>query len=81
MKKFIQFNDGIIGGDDMRDFLAIFPELENRFTQRKSYDEYYFKSFQDYEEDKIDTITLEQLNQLSKEFRIQLDRDNLTILL
>jgi hypothetical protein len=65
----------------MRDFLAIFPELENRFTRRKSFDEYYFESFQEYDQDKIDSITLEQLNQLSEEFRIQLDRVNLTILL
>lgn len=33
---------GIICGDTVRDILEVFPEIENRFRQRKTYDEYYF---------------------------------------
>jgi hypothetical protein len=35
---------GVVGGDEMRDIISIFPEAEASFTQRKQYDEYYFNS-------------------------------------
>jgi hypothetical protein len=42
MKRILHLEQGIIGGDTVRDILRVFPEIENRFRQRKTYDEYYF---------------------------------------
>jgi hypothetical protein len=42
MKKVITFKDGIIEGDVVRELQGIFPELRESFSQRKSYDEYYY---------------------------------------
>jgi len=72
MKRIIQFKDGIIGGDIVTDVLAILPQLEGSFTQRKTYFEYYFK------ETEVE-LTLEQLDKLSNEFRIKIDFDTITI--
>jgi len=80
MERFIRFNDGIVGGDDQRAFLEVFPELVSRFTRRKSYDEFYFESFQEYDEEKIDKISLDQLDKISREFRIEISSDYLVIL-
>ena len=46
MERELVFADGqsIIGGEDMRDIVSIFPELKDQFTQRKTYDEYYYTS-------------------------------------
>lgn len=43
MKKKIYFKDGIIDGETVREVVSVFPELETQFTQRKSYDEYYYE--------------------------------------
>lgn len=42
MKRILNFEQGIIVGDTVRDILEVFPEIENKFRQRKTYDEYYF---------------------------------------
>ena len=42
MKRILKLEHGIICGDSVRNILLVFPEIENRFKQRKSYDEYYF---------------------------------------
>lgn len=34
--------DGIIEGDVVRELQGTFPELQDSFRQRKSYDEYYY---------------------------------------
>ena len=43
MKKNFRFDGGIISGEIMRDVVEVIPELKTRFTQRKSFDEYYFE--------------------------------------
>jgi len=72
MKRTIRFKDGIIGGDDMEAVVEILPKLEGSFRQRKTYFEYYF------DETEIE-ITLEQLDELSKEFTVKIDWDDITI--
>lgn len=62
----IRFTSGIVGGDDMRDLLEILPELEGSFTQRKSFDEYYFNS-------KSIQLDISQLGQLSSMFSIRMN--------
>ena len=42
MLRILTLKQGIIGGDTVRDILEVFPEIENRFRQRKTYDEFYF---------------------------------------
>jgi hypothetical protein len=43
-KLVIESRYGVVGGDEMRDIVLIFPESEASFTRRKHYDEYYFNS-------------------------------------
>jgi len=42
MKRILNLEQGIICGDTVRDILEVFSEIESRFRQRKTYDEYYF---------------------------------------
>jgi hypothetical protein len=42
MKRILNLEEGIIDGDQVRDILVVFPEIENKFRQRKTYDEYYY---------------------------------------
>ncbi len=42
MLRILTLEQGIVGGDTVRDILEVFPEIENRFRQRKTYDEFYF---------------------------------------
>jgi hypothetical protein len=72
MKRNIRFRDGIICGDDKVSIVEILPQLENSFTQRKTYFEYYF-------EDTVVELTLEQLDTLSTEFRIIMGYEDITI--
>jgi hypothetical protein len=75
MKKQIVFKSGIVGGDDMREFIKIFPDMASSFRQRHNFDEYYF----DRSYDKEFEISIEQLDMLSKEFRIELNWAELII--
>jgi len=72
MKRNIRFSDGVIGGFEKEIIVDILPQLEDSFTQRKTYFEYYFK-------DTEVEITLEQLDKLSDEFRIKIDFEDITI--
>jgi hypothetical protein len=72
MKRTIRFTDGIIGGVEMEAVVEILPKLEGSFRQRKTYFEYYF------DETEIE-ITLEQLDELSKEFTLKINWDDITI--
>lgn len=72
MKRTIRFTDGIIGGEVMEAVVEILPKLEGSFRQRKEFFEYYF------DEIEID-ITLEQLDELSKEFTIKIDWNDIII--
>jgi hypothetical protein len=42
MKRNLVFTSGIIGGDLVRSVTEVFPNIEDKFRQRKTYDEYYF---------------------------------------
>lgn len=68
----ISFTSGIVSGDDMRDLLEILPELESSFTQRKSFDEYYFNS-------KSIQLDINQLEHLSNMFLIRMNFAEITL--
>lgn len=70
----VRFNQGIITGDDVRDLLKVFPELETKFKQRKHYDEYYF-------DEKVVELNIENLKKLSGLFKFEMYSNNLKILL
>jgi len=69
MKRILILEQGIIEGHIVRDILEIFPEIENKFRQRKTYDEYYFDNA--IVEITIDKI--ERLNQLW--FKVSIGQD------
>lgn len=72
MKRLINLKNGVIYGTDKESIVSILPQLEKSFRQRKEFFEYYF--------DEIEIeITLEQLNNLSHEFTIEISYDTLTI--
>jgi hypothetical protein len=58
MKRNLVFTSGIISGDLVRTVAEIFPIVEDRFRQRKSYDEYYFDGCEV-------TVTLEAIESLN----------------
>lgn len=70
----VRFNQGIITGDDVRDLLKVFPELETNFKQRKHYDEYYF-------DEKVVELNIGNLKKLSELFKFEMYSNNLKILL
>jgi hypothetical protein len=75
MEKIIKFEDGIISGDIVREVIFIFPELENKFLQRKHFDEYYFSS----NEIPIN-ITIENIDDLTKlGLKLEINWDSITI--
>jgi len=72
MKRFIKFNQSIIGGNDKDALIEILPQLENSFRQRKTYHEYYFISTEV-------SLTLEELNKISTKFVVILYYEELII--
>lgn len=42
MRRKLEFNNGIVNGDVVREIVNIFPVTEISFSQRKNYDEYYY---------------------------------------
>lgn len=42
MRRKLEFNNGIVNGDVVREIINIFPVTEICFSQRKNYDEYYY---------------------------------------
>lgn len=73
MVKEIRINEGIIGGQDMQAIVAILPQLESSFKQRKEFWEYTFDS-------RIVELSLEDIEQLSDIFSIKISFDSLVIL-
>ncbi|MFW6220029.1 MAG: hypothetical protein ACOC33_04240 [bacterium] len=59
MKRKLQLLMGIIPGDMVRDILEVFPQIEDKFRQRKTYDEYYF-------DDTQVELTIEIINSLNQ---------------
>jgi hypothetical protein len=72
MVREITINQGVIGGVEKDLIVGIFPQLETSFRQRKEFYEYYFT-------DTEIELTLEQLEELSYEFSIVLNRYELKI--
>ncbi len=64
MKSTLLFESGIVEGRDVRDASEVFPELKKSFTQRKNFDEYYYK------ETEVELISIAQLTQLEEYFDI-----------
>lgn len=42
IKRLLNFNQTLINGDTVRLVLDVFPDIKNKFRQRKNFDEYYF---------------------------------------
>ena len=61
MKRILIFNDGIIEGVYVDFIVKLYPHLAKNFTQRKQYDEYYYK------EGEVE-LTINELDLLSNEF-------------
>jgi len=61
MKRILRFNDGIIEGVYVDFIVKLYPHLASNFTQRKQYEEYYYKECEV-------KLTINELNLLSNEF-------------
>jgi hypothetical protein len=74
-KLLVESRYGVVGGDEMRDIISIFPEVEASFTQRKQYDEYYFNSGIKVE------VTMDKIVSLTDEacMGVEFGRDEITI--
>jgi hypothetical protein len=72
MKREVNINNGIIGGYEKELIEKILPQLLGRFKQRKQYWEYYFNPIE------IE-LSLENIENISKEFRIELNWEELII--
>ena len=59
MKRLLDLGSTIIEGSVKRELENLFPELDNKFQQRKSYDEYYYLNEIEIELDllKLENIT------------------------
>jgi hypothetical protein len=71
MKRILEL-DGIVDGDTKTDLVEMFSELENSFTQRKSFYEYY------YQQNEIE-LTIDKIDKLSKDYEIRIDFDSVKI--
>jgi hypothetical protein len=72
MKRTVMFSTAIVSGYDKEVVVDILPEIEEHFTQRKSYNEYYFR-------DTMIDLDLETLDLLSSEYKLTLSFDGLII--
>jgi hypothetical protein len=72
MRRTIMFSTAIVSGYDKEAVVDILPELEEHFTQRKTYNEYYFR-------DTMIDLDLETLDLLSSEYKLTLSFDDLII--
>lgn len=73
MTRTILFDTGIVDGSTVRDMMDIFPELKTSFTQRKTYDEYYYK------ETKVD-VSYKQIKTLThKYYAIAINNNEIVI--
>ena len=72
MKRTIEINQGVIGGFEKELIEKILPKLIGSFKQRKEFWEYYF-------EPKLIKLSLKDLDNISKEFNIELFNNELVI--
>jgi hypothetical protein len=74
MKRTIEINDAVVAGWEMENIVNIIPQLKDSFRQRQQFNEYYFDPTQ------VD-ITMDQLEELSKEYDLKLGTTWLRILI
>lgn len=72
MERLVVIKQGVIGGVEKELIESIIPSLSNSFRQRKEFFEYYFK-------EKFVNFSLEDLDNLSKEFYIKISEFELEI--
>lgn len=72
MERLVVIKQGVIGGVEKELIESIIPSLSNSFRQRKEFFEYYF-------EEKFVNFSLEDLDNLSKEFYIKISEFELEI--
>jgi hypothetical protein len=73
MKRKIGFLDGIIMGYEKELVVGILPQIECSFRQRQDFFEFYF------DETEVE-FSLEQLDRLSTQFRVEIDSIYITII-
>lgn len=74
MKRKLEFQSGIVWGDDMRTVVWIIPSIENEFSSRKGFDEYYITYGLEIDFD------IDMIDKLSNEFHIQIWYETIKIL-
>ncbi len=72
MKKLIVIKEGVIGGVEKELIEKILPQLVGSFRQRKEFFEYYF-------DEKEIELSLEDIDNLSQEFVIKINWEELEI--
>lgn len=72
MEKKVKIFQGIVSGYDKELIEKILPQLSDSFTQRKEFWEYYFTP-------KSIKLSLEDIENISKEFLIEISWDSLVI--
>lgn len=70
----LEFQCGIVWGDDMRTVVGIIPSIEKEFTSRKWFDEYYVTSWL------LIDFDIEMVDKLSNEFSLKIWYDTITVL-
>ena len=73
LKRVLEFEKGIIEGDVVREISEVFPCLYKNFSQRKSYDEYYYTETSVV----IDVEVIKELNSLG--YTISIDSEYIKI--
>ena len=72
MIRSVCISEGVVGGVEKELIESILPQLVGSFTQRKEFFEYYF-------DEKEVELSLEDINDLSSEFIIKLNWEELEI--
>lgn len=72
MIRSVCISEGVVGGVEKELIESILPQLKGSFTQRKEFFEYYF-------DEKEVELSLEDINDLSSEFIIKLNWEELEI--
>jgi len=74
MIRSVCISEGVVGGVEKELIESILPQLVGSFTQRKEFFEYYF-------DEKEVELSLEDINDLSSEFIIKLNWEELEIVI
>ena len=72
IRRLIQIKEGVIGGFEKELIEKLLPQLVGSFKQRKEFFEYYF-------EEKWIDLSLEDIENISKEFGIEISEFELEI--